>query len=73
MAAEDGLERLIVAAAGQALQPPAEPADAPDEPDDREPEGQDDDEQPADDRPDVGGDERVEIDRTSSTGRVGRV
>lgn len=71
VAAEDGLERLVVAAPGDALEPPAEGPNTPDEPDHRQDEGEHDDQQPTDDETDVGGDERVEVDQTSS--RAGQV
>jgi hypothetical protein len=64
--AEHGLERLIVAAAGDAVEALAEPPRPLDEPDDGDDEREDDDQQPPDDRADVGGDEAVEVDRTSS-------
>src|SRR5258708_25821079 len=66
MAPELGLWRLVVAALGDALEPLAERARATDQPDDREDEGEDDDQQPTDDRADIGGDEAVEVDRASS-------
>jgi hypothetical protein len=64
MAAEHCLERLVVAAPRDRLEPPRELARPPDEADDGEDQREDDDEEPADDRADVGRDERVEIDRS---------
>jgi hypothetical protein len=73
MGPEHGLERLVVAASSQALEPAPELSDAADEADDRHAEGQDDDDERADDQPDVGRDERVEVDWRSLQGRVDRV
>jgi hypothetical protein len=71
--AEHAFERRRIAALGQALEPPAQASNAPNEADDREREGEDDDDQPTDDRTDVGRDERVDVDQEGLRGRVGRV
>jgi hypothetical protein len=66
VAAQHGLQRLRVAAAGDALDPPAKPSRLPDQPDDRDRQSDDDDDETDDDEADVGRDERVDVDRTSS-------
>ena len=73
MLAEYRLERRFVAALGQILEASREPAHPPDEADDRHRERQDDEDQPADDRAEIGRDERVDIGQGCLRGRVGRV
>ena len=64
MRPEHVLERRLVPAAGQALEPATELARAADQTDDGGRERQHDDDKAADDRPDVGRDERVDVDRS---------
>jgi hypothetical protein len=68
MLAQHGFERRLVAPLGQALEPPGQPADPPDEPDDREGKRENDDDQPADDRTEIGRDERVDVDQDGLLG-----
>ena len=63
---EDGLERLGVAALGQALEPALEPAGAQREPDKRDDEHEQDDHKRDDDQADVVADQGIEIDLRSS-------
>jgi len=66
--AEHRLERGLVTALRQALQPGAELPDPANQPDDRERQRQNDDDEPADDRRDVGRDERVDVDQDGLLG-----
>jgi hypothetical protein len=63
MRAEHVLERRLVPAPGQALEPPAELARPSNQPDDGSCEREDDDDEAADDQPDVRRDKRVDVDR----------
>jgi hypothetical protein len=66
--AEDALERRLVTALGQALEPPRELADPTDQPADGEGKRENDDDERADDRTEVGRDERVDVDQDGLRG-----